>query len=133
MCGKLNQLKVKTKIYEIMEDLIISFIRLQFFHQVYQGFRPLHISILNLNLNFTTLLFISSLIRLFHDFKPSLHKQRFLYIQSSQVQAYILVKSGGHLFTYQRFLSFSQWFDFDWVFYQDYGIGKADVCTREKS
>lgn len=42
-----------------------------------------NISILNLNVHRIASLFISSPIRLFHNFKPSLHHQKSLYIQLS--------------------------------------------------
>ncbi len=64
--SKVSQLKIKKKIYQTIEDLIILFIKLQFFNQVYQAFKPLHISISNLNLNLslelTALSLVSSLI-----------------------------------------------------------------------
>ncbi len=47
MYGKIGQLKVKTRIYETIEDLIILLIKFQFSSQVRQAFRLLYISILN--------------------------------------------------------------------------------------
>ena len=78
-----------------------------------QAFRPLRISNsnlnLNLNLNPNSLItyiipnaFVLSPIRLIHDSRPSLHQQRSLYIQSSQVQAYILVRPKSNWFTHQE-------------------------------
>ncbi len=66
-----------------MEGLIILFIKFQFINQMYQAFRSLYTSILNLNLNFTPLSFVSSMIHIFYDFKSSLYKQRSLCIQLS--------------------------------------------------
>ncbi len=66
---------MKTKIYQIIDSLIILFIKLQFFHQLYQAFKPLHTSISNFDLNFSlnlmALSFVSSPIYLFHDSRPS--------------------------------------------------------------
>ena len=43
---------MKTKIYWIIKGLITLFIKLQFFHQVQQAFKPLYTSNSNLDLNF---------------------------------------------------------------------------------
>ena len=42
---------MKTKIYLIIKGLVILFIKSQFFNQIQQAFRPLHILISNLDLN----------------------------------------------------------------------------------
>ena len=104
---------MKTKIYQTIKSLIILFIKLQFSNQLQQGFRLLHTLTSNLDLNLslkpngvvTCIIpntFILSPICLVHNSRPSLHQQKFLYIQSSQVQAYILVRPESHWFTHQE-------------------------------
>lgn len=46
---KVSQLKIKTKIYKTIEGLIIIFIKLWFFNQLYQDFKSLRILISNLD------------------------------------------------------------------------------------
>ena len=81
---KVGLSKIKTKIYQMIKDLIILFIKFQFFNQVQQAFRLLRTLTFNLNLNFSLNLnnlvtyiipdaFVSSPICLIYDFKPSLH------------------------------------------------------------
>ena len=119
-----------------MEGLIISFIKLNLFNQIYQTFRSLYTLIFNLDLNLNFKLmdssFISSPIHFFHDFRPSLYKQKYLYIQSSQVQTYVFIKSRYHQSRYQRLLISNQCSDFHKVYYHDYYIDKAEICTKEK-
>ena len=81
---KIGQWNIKTKIYQIIESIIILFIKLQFFNQVYQAFRLLCTSTSNLDLNFSRNssdlifyiilhTFISSLIYLFYNSRFSLY------------------------------------------------------------
>ena len=102
---------MKAKIYRTIKGLIILFIKLQFSNQVQQAFKPLHTSTFNLDLNLslnpnglvTCIIpdtFVSSPIRLVHDSRPSLHQQTSLCIQSNQIQAYVLVRPGGHWSTH---------------------------------
>ena len=56
---------------------------------------------------------------------PDMHQQKFFYIQSSQVQAYVLIRFDGHWSTYQEaFVILVNTL----TFLKD----KADVRTREK-
>ncbi len=103
MCGdkwKVGLWNMKTKIYQTIKGLIILFIKLQFFNQVQLAFRSLCTSVSNIYLNlilnlngFITCIipntFVSSPIRLI---TPDVHQQKSLYIQLSQVQAYILIR-----------------------------------------
>ncbi len=138
MCGayvwKIGQWNIKTKIYWTIKGLIILFIKLQFSNQMQQAYRLLHTLTSNLNLKLSLNpngfviciifnAFILSPIYLIHNFRPSLHKQRSLYIQSSLVQAYILVKPGGHWSIHQK----------TFVILVNVLTNKADICTREKS
>ncbi len=81
---------MKTKIYKTIKGLIILFIKLQFYNQVQQAFRPLRISTSNIKLNlsfnlngFITYIisntFVSFLICLMI---PNIYQQRPLCIQS---------------------------------------------------
>ena len=125
---------MKTKIYQTIKSLNILFIKLQFSIRCNQAFRPLRTSTsniyLNLSLNPNGLVaciipdaFISSPIRLMI---PDVHLQRSLCIQSSQVQAYVLVRPGGHWSTHQEaFVILVNAL----TFIED----EADVRRREKS
>ncbi len=131
---KIGLYNKKTKIYQTIKGLIILFIKLQFSNQVQQAFRPLRTSTsniyLNVSLNPNDLItyiipntFVSSPI---HLIIPNVHQQKFLFIHTSQVQAYVLVRPEGHWSTYQEaFVILVHAL----TFIED----KADVRTREKS
>ncbi len=98
---------MKTKIYQTIKGLIILFIKLQFFNQVPQAFRSLYISTFNLDLNLSLNLndFINCMIPNTFVLSPirlmilNVHHQKFLYIQLSQVEFYVLVRTRSHWFT----------------------------------
>ena len=124
---------MKTKIYQTIKGLIILFIKLQFSIRCNQVFRSLHTSTFNIYLNFSLNLnglvtciisnaFVSSPIRLMI---PDVHLQRFLCIQSNQVQVYILIRPEGHWFTHQEaFVILVNVL----IFLED----KVDICIKEK-
>ncbi len=118
--------------------LIILFIKVQYSDQVLLSGAPglqafAGVAYLNL-IVLPASSFVSSPIRLFHDSRSSLHQQRSLCIQSSQVQTYVLiVRSGCRWPTRQRPSSSSQCPDFHLVHHRTCGTDKADVRIREKS
>ena len=80
---------------------------------------------LNLNDLVTCIIFDTFVSFLICLIISDMHLQKSLYIQSSQVQAYVLVKPGGHWFIYQKtFIILVNTL----IFLKD----KTNACIREK-
>ncbi len=132
--SKVSLCNKKTKIYQTIKGLIILFIKFQFSIKCNQAFRPLHTSTsniyLNLSLNPNGLVtyiipdaFVSSSMHLYYlqyaSWLQTNTQQRFLYIKSSQVQAYVLVRPRATGLPTRRPLSFSSlpWHSWRWSWY----------------